>query len=119
MFKLKQGLKGVGGLRHSGKEKIKAQFDVVIKKLINIQDLNGKAVALAWKRGTSTGSTKEVVVANGEAVWNEKITVKGTLFGDPENEKFDEKDIVFSLKQVFEWIKQAYKHKKRVVTLWV
>jgi hypothetical protein len=70
-------------------------------KLTNSPDLNGKTVAIAWKRGNAlhAGSTKDAVVENGEATWNEKIIIKGTLFRDADSDKFDEKLVALTLKQ--------------------
>ncbi len=36
---------------HVGKDKIKASFEISIKKLANIPEFNGKPVTLSWKRG--------------------------------------------------------------------
>jgi hypothetical protein len=88
---------------HVNKDKIKAAFDITVKKVSHLDELNGKPVNLSWKRGkrpTNTGTLKDVVVHNGEAVWDEKITVQVTLFKESGVDKFDEKSLHLQLSQV-------------------
>ena len=89
--------------KHGNKDKIKAQFDIIVKKVTHLEEFNGKPVNLSWKRGkrpTNAGTLKDVVVQNGEAVWDEKITVLVTLFKESGMDKFDEKSLHLVLSQV-------------------
>lgn len=89
---------------HVNKDKIKAAFDINVKKVTHLEEYNGKPVNLSWKRGKrpiNAGTLKDVVVNNGEAIWDEKITVQVTLFKESGVDKFDEKSLVLQLSQVF------------------
>lgn len=88
---------------HVNKDRIKASFDITVKKLINAGEYNGKPITFSWKRGkrpANHGSLKEVVVDHGEAVWDEKIVVQVTLFKDIGVDKFDEKSLALQISQV-------------------
>lgn len=88
---------------HVNKDKIKASFDITVKKISQLAEFNGKPVNLSWKRGkrpTNAGVLKDVVVTNGEAVWNEKFVVQVTLFKEVGVDKFDEKSLMLQLSQV-------------------
>jgi len=88
------------GVKHSGKEKLKLHFDILVQKVTNLSEFNQKQVFLAWKRGSrkNSGRVKDVLVINGEAMWNERITLKSTLFKDQESGRFDEKMLSIALK---------------------
>ena len=88
---------------HVNKDKIKASFDITVHKVTHLDEYNGKLVNLAWKRGKrpiNAGSLKSVTVHNGEAVWDDKITVQVTLFKEIGVDKFDEKPLLLQLLQV-------------------
>lgn len=89
---------------HVNKDKVKASFDITVKKISHLNEYNGKPVNLSWKRGkrpTNAGVLKDVIVANGDAVWDEKIVVQVTLFKDIGVDKFDEKALLLQLSQVW------------------
>jgi hypothetical protein len=96
---------------HVNKDKIKASFDIIVKKVSHLDEFNGKPVNLTWKRGkrpTNAGTLKDVVVNNGEAVWDEKITVQVTLFKESSVDKFEEKSLQLHLLQVSEFYSLHY-----------
>lgn len=85
------------------KDKIKTSFEITVKKVTHLEEYNGKPVSLSWKRGkrpANAGSLKDAIVNNGEAVWDEKITVQVTLFKEVGVDKFDEKSLHVHLSQV-------------------
>lgn len=87
---------------HVNKDRIKASFDITVKKLTNLNEYNGKPVTLSWKRGkrpANAGTLKEAVVDHGEAVWDEKIVVQVTLFKEVGIDKFDEKSLHLQINQ--------------------
>lgn len=90
--------------KHRGKEKIKVQFDIMLKKVTQLdKSLNGSTVFVEWKRkgGTqASGMTKRSLVAKNEATWNESFSVSATIFKDPKSDTFDPKKLYLTLKEV-------------------
>jgi len=86
---------------HKGKDKLKVKVEVLINKVINLKEYNGGSVFVYWRRGTSksSGETSHVVVRNGEAVLEEKISFESKFFIDPKSQKPDEKKLSLQLKE--------------------
>ncbi|KAF2073381.1 hypothetical protein CYY_005294 [Polysphondylium violaceum] len=86
---------------HKGKDKLKVKVEVLINKVINLKEYNGGSVFVYWRRGTSksSGETSHVVVRNGEALFEEKISFESKFFIDPKSQKPDEKKLSLQLKE--------------------
>ena len=77
-------------------------FEISVKKVTNLKDVNGSSVFISWRRGTkkTAGDTRRVIVQKNEAVWDERIVFESKLFMDPKSQKFDEKTLSLTLKEV-------------------
>lgn len=79
-------------------------FDIQVKKVTNLKDVNGSSVFISWRRGTkkNAGDTRRVLVAKNEATWTdaEHLAFDSKLFMDPKSQKFDEKTLSLTLKEV-------------------
>eukprot|EP01132_Coremiostelium_polycephalum_P006597 gene6597-8165_t len=86
---------------HKGKDKLKVKVELFIKKVVNLKELNGGSAFIHWRRGSSksSGETSHVVVRNGEAVFEEKISFESKFFIDPRSQKPDEKKLSLQLKE--------------------
>eukprot|EP00963_Diacronema_lutheri_P007370 scaffold649_cov347-Pavlova_lutheri.AAC.9 len=56
-------------------------------------------LSVTWKRGSKAASTKVADVKGGEALWNEKLQLHATLFQDPRNSQFDDKECTFIVRE--------------------
>lgn len=56
-------------------------------------------LSVTWKRGSKSASTKVADVKGGEALWNEKLQLHATLFQDPRNNQFDDKECTFVVRE--------------------
>src|SRR5690242_19093987 len=89
-------------LKHIGKEKVKVSFEVTIVRAFNLEkSLNGSTVYIQWRRGSksASGMTTRALVSKNEAYWNEPVTFTSTFYKNS-HEKFDKKELTFSLKEV-------------------
>eukprot|EP01133_Synstelium_polycarpum_P013330 gene13330-15673_t len=86
---------------HKGKDRFKVKVEILVKKIINLKEYNGGSLFIQWKRGSSktSGETSHVLVRNGEAVFEEKISFESKFFIDSKSQKPDEKKISLSLKE--------------------
>ena len=90
-------------VKHRGKEKIKVEFEVTIIRAKNLdKSLNGSTIFIEWRRGShkQAGTTRRVLVTNGNSGWDEKITFTSTIFKSSHGDKFDEKPIRFDINEV-------------------
>jgi hypothetical protein len=89
-------------IKHRGKEKIKVQYDIIVQRAVKLdKGLNGATAFVEWKRGKSnSGFTKRVLVSKNEAVWGESITLTCTLFRDAKKDRFEQKKLTLTLKEV-------------------
>lgn len=56
-------------------------------------------LSVSWKRGSKIASTKVADVKGGEALWDEKLQLHATLFLDPRNNQFDDKECTFVVRE--------------------
>lgn len=78
-------------------------FDLTIDKVTNLdKSLNGTTVFVEWRRGShkNTGITKRALVTKLEANWHEAVTISCNLYKDTKKDKFDEKVLTLTLKEV-------------------
>eukprot|EP00727_Mastigamoeba_balamuthi_P000318 m51a1_g10283 hypothetical protein (699) ;mRNA; r:85662-88605 len=90
-------------LAHRGKEKVKVEFDVHVRRVTNLKGRSGSTVFINWRRGTNanTGMTKSALVTAGEeAVFEEHVVFAGTLFRDAATGAYDEKKLSVALREV-------------------
>eukprot|EP01105_Mastigella_eilhardi_P014867 TRINITY_DN3386_c0_g1_i5.p1 TRINITY_DN3386_c0_g1~~TRINITY_DN3386_c0_g1_i5.p1 ORF type:complete len:619 (+),score=259.81 TRINITY_DN3386_c0_g1_i5:47-1903(+) len=83
----------------SGGKGVKQRYHITFERANGLPD--GARVVVAWKRGNKKGNKGATVAATvakgGTCEWNETVTMSCTLFKD--GSKYDNKNIVFTLKQ--------------------
>ncbi|EGC30263.1 hypothetical protein DICPUDRAFT_158016 [Dictyostelium purpureum] len=87
--------------KHKGKDVLKVKVEILIKKVVNLKELNGGSVFVYWRRGTSksSGETSHIIVRNSEAIFEEKISFESKFFIDSKSQKPDEKKLSLQLKE--------------------
>ncbi|KAM9963803.1 hypothetical protein ACTFIW_007057 [Dictyostelium discoideum] len=88
-------------MKHKGKDVLKVKVEILVKKVGNLKELNGGSVFVYWRRGTSkqSGETHHMIVRNGEAIFEEKISFESKFFIDAKSQKPDEKKLSLQLKE--------------------
>ncbi|KAK5582214.1 hypothetical protein RB653_003797 [Dictyostelium firmibasis] len=88
-------------MKHKGKDVLKVKVEILVKKVSNLKELNGGSVFVYWRRGTSkqSGETHHMIVRNGEAIFEEKISFESKFFIDAKSQKPDEKKLSLQLKE--------------------
>ncbi|KAL6050050.1 Chromatin assembly factor 1 subunit A [Balamuthia mandrillaris] len=85
------------------KTEIKVQIELTLKTLYNLsKELNGKEVAIAWRRGSKAenrGESKTSAIRSGIAVFGDQFTLHCTLFQDPSSLKYEGKKLELLVKQ--------------------
>jgi len=77
----------------------KFQYDITFHHLMKLQK-NGVVLYITWKRGRKWhGETQKTFVKDKTAVWEQDITLKGTLFKNSQ-QKFKKKYLEIAIHEV-------------------